>query len=158
MILFLEKYGPILAAAMAIAALLFFKDEVVARCASKDINFGSLYSAVLDWSAIQTGFLFGIFGFVAGKNDGFVAAVRETEEMRRFSRYMKTAIFLGFTVTFFSIPLMVVNFSIESGSSIRYGIFLAWSLLSIWSFFSFARVAYIFGILVRPKEREQYPG
>lgn len=158
MIDFIEKRGPMLIALVTVSLLFYFREWMVARAVAKDVDFGNLYSAVLNWSAIQTGFLFGIFGFVAGKNDGFIAAVRNTIEMRQFSRYMRTAMALGFGVTLGSIPLMVVNFSIVPDSMTRYLIFCGWAFISIWSFLSFGRVAYVFGILVRPKDKERFPG
>lgn len=154
----IERKLPLAAAIAVLAALVYWRDIMVARYVAGDIDFASLYSAVLDWSAIQTGFLFGIFGFVAGKNDGFIAALRNTEELRLFYRYMKTAIFLGFTVTLISIPMMVVNYSIASGSEWIYAGFVFWAFISIWSFFSFARVAYVFGIIVRTKDKTRIPG
>ncbi|QKD02969.1 hypothetical protein EB235_16865 [Mesorhizobium loti R88b] len=129
-----------------------YRDEVVARQAAKTLDFAALYSAALNWSSIQTGFLFGIFGFVAGKNDGFIEAVKSTGEMRIFSRYMRLAMSLGFVVTIASIALMVINFAISDGSTVKYGIFCVWAFLTTWAFFSFARVAYVFGILVRTGE------
>jgi hypothetical protein len=157
MIAWLERFGPMAIAATA-AALLFWQRESVS-CAYQNgvISLAELYGAVLDWSAIQTGFLFGIYGYVAGKNDGFVAALKQTGEMRSFVDYMKTATILGFAVTLSSIPMMVFQFGLD-GTIAGYSIFVGWSVLSIWAFFAFARVAYLFGILVRTKDRVRVPG
>lgn len=153
-----ERFGPMLVAIACTAVLLWQRDAITRAYAEEQIDFAALYGAVLDWSAIQTGFLFGIFGFVAGKNDGFVAALRDTPEMSLFIGYMKWAIFFGFVLTVTSIPLIVFKFSIGNGEHWRYFAFLLWSMLAVWGFLAFARVAYVFGILVRTKDKLRIPG
>lgn len=152
----IEKYGPILAAAMSVAALFYFREKLTAASLNSDIDFSNLYSAVFDWSAIQTGFLFGIFGYVGGKTTGFIAEIRNTDEMASFVRYMKVAIALGFTLTFFSVPLIVASFKMH-GSTLALVIFCIWAFLSVWGFFAFARVAYLFGLLIRPRDQQRIP-
>lgn len=70
MIGFIERFGPIAVALSVTIALLVYRDPIVLREAKGLLNFSALYSAAVDWAAIQTGFLFGIFGFVAGKTTG----------------------------------------------------------------------------------------
>jgi len=155
---FVERWGPLVLAAGGLGLLWLFRTEMTSFDLADALELRSLYSAVVDWSAIQTGFLFGIFGFVAGKNEGFIAAIRDTPEMAAFSRFMRTAIFLGFIVTLMSIPLMVSGFEIRDGALWRYAVFSGWSFLTIWSFFAFWRIAYLFGILLRVRDRPRIPG
>ena len=76
--------------------------------------------------------------------------------MSLFIGYMKTAIALGFILTFASIPLVVMSFKMHS-SALNFAIFCGWCFFSIWGFFAFVRVAYLFGLLVRPKDKTRIP-
>ena len=149
---YIERFGPIALSAVAAYLLYRYDDFLVASAREKSINFSGLYAAIFDWSAIQTGFLFGIFGFVAGKTTGFIAAVRNTPAMRLFIGYTRIAIFLGFVLTFYSIPMMVTSFDIGQGGKWFYFVFATWCVLAVWAFFAFLRVAYIFGLLLRPAD------
>lgn len=153
----IEKHAPFFLA-VVVAVLLIYKMEYVQQNSSYGtINFVNLYAAMFDWSAIQTGFLFAIFGYVAGKSDGFIEAVRHTTPMKAFLGYQRTAIALGFAITFISIPLMVISHKIHS-SNFSYYVFCGWAFISVWGFFAFMRVAYLFGLLVRPKEPKRKIG
>ena len=153
-----ERFGPLFLAGGCAAVLLWQRGAVTQAYADDTIDFSALYGAVLDWSAIQTGFLFGIYGFVAGKNDGFVAALKNTPEMSLFVGYMRWAIILGFVLTVTSIPALVFRFTIATGEDWRYFAFVSWAALAIWGFLAFVRVAYIFGIMVRVKDTVRIPG
>ncbi len=153
MIYYVEKYGPLAASVISVALLVYFRSDLNAAATSGTVDFGDLYSAVFDWSAIQTGFLFGIFGYVGGKTSGFIAELRDTREMAMFIGYTKAAMWLGFVITFCSIPLVVTGHKIQ-GSTLAYTLFCGWCFFSVWGFFAFARVAYLFGLLIRPKDRE----
>lgn len=153
---FAERYAPILSALITGSLLLYFKSEMLVLAAADSLDTANLYTAVFDWSAIQTGFLFGIYGFVAGKSSGFIYEIRNTSAMLIFIKYTKVSLFLGFLVTFVSIPLIVSKFNFV-GSDTKYYIFLMWSSVSVWAFLSFARVAYLFGLLLKVKDVEKLP-
>ncbi|MGQ2902408.1 MAG: hypothetical protein ACT6RL_10975 [Neoaquamicrobium sediminum] len=153
---YLERYGPIAAAAICASLIVYFRQELGAASTSGRVNFDDLYSAVFDWSAIQTGFLFGIFGYVGGKSTGFIAEIRETPAMEQFFRYTKAAMALGFVITFYSVPLIVTGFKMHD-SLFVFIVFCVWCFLSVWGFFAFARVAYLFGLMVRPKDQQRIP-
>ncbi|MDM9629768.1 hypothetical protein QTL95_28190 [Rhizobium sp. S152] len=155
---FLERYGPFVAAALTAVAIYYFRDDLVDAAAHKRIDFSSLYSAVFNWSSIQTGFVFGIFGYVAGKSGGFIEAIRNTAEMSAFLVYTKRAIYLGFALTFFCIFLTVMSFNIGDGAAWKFYVFLLFSFVSVWGFLAFLRVAYIFGDILRVKDRTRIPG
>lgn len=158
MINIVERFGPFFIGALSVAAIWLFKEELLTMVQSKEIDFSNLYSSVFDWSSIQTGFLFAIFGFVAGKTDGFISKIKNTPEMRLFLLYTKRALFLGFAITLSSVPLMVTSFDVSYGGGWRYYVFSAWAFLSVWGFFSFLRVAYIFGDLLKIKDKERIVG
>ncbi|TPJ21655.1 hypothetical protein [Mesorhizobium sp. B2-7-2] len=153
-----ERYGPSTLALVLAALVYYFRVPLSDGAQEEKIDFSGLYSSVFDWSSIQTGFLFGIYGYVAGKSDGFIAAVKNTPAMILFIGYTKVATYLGFFVTFFSIPLIVVDFSITPAAWWRYVIFIGWSFFSIWAFFAFLRVAYVFGHLIRPADQNRITG
>lgn len=153
-----ERYGPVSIAALSVVILLIFKDALICLYLRKVIDFSNLYSSVMTWASIQTGFVFAIFGFVAGKADGFVGEVKNTPAMVLFNKYLKWATILGFTITIITIPFMVGNVGIDGSIWGKYGLFCAWAFMSIWSFLAFARVAYIFGIILQPQDKKRIPG
>lgn len=158
MMYIIEKYGPISGAVLLAAALWYFSDGLLQLALSGEINISSLYSAMFDWSSIQTGFLFGVFGYVSGKSSGFLAEVKKTQAMQTFNSYTRTAICLGFLLTFASIPLIVSNFDFSGESAPYFWIFITWAFLATWSFLSFARVAYVFGVMLQVRDRERAIG
>lgn len=145
--LYIEQYIPFIITAIISLNLYYYQNALLANLTSNDITTTILYSSVFNWSSIQTGFLFGIFGYIGGKSDGFIYEVKNTMTMRRFLDYMRTAIWLGYVVIFISIPMMVIQDDLISNDW-KFFIFLGWAFLSLWSFFSFLRVAHIFGLLM----------
>ncbi|WP_149738597.1 hypothetical protein [Rhizobium sp. RU20A] len=154
----IEKFGPISLAALSCLLLYYFRSDLIQLSVSEDINVSNIYSSVFDWSSIQTGFLFAIFGFIAGKTDGFINRIKDTPEMKIFLKYTKHALLLGFAITFASIPMTVTSFDIAKGASWKFHFFAAWSFLSVWGFFSFLRVAYIFGAIIKVKDDKRVVG
>lgn len=153
-----ETCGPLIAGILTFSLFAFFKPQTLAVvAANKDLSFSGLYNAIFDWSSIQTGFLFAIYGFVAGKTDGFIGEIRQTRSMSRYNTYLKRAILIGFVLTLVSMPMIVLNHQIGPEDHYWYWIVALWLSLFAWAFCSFARVAYIFGILVRIKEPTGVP-
>src|SRR4051812_5864649 len=71
--LVVEQYGPLGISAGCALAIYLLAPSIVAKFTPEGgWQASSLYGAVFNWSAIQTGFAFGVYGFVVGKNDGFV--------------------------------------------------------------------------------------
>ena len=108
--------------ALSFAALLYWRSEIVSQFTNHGWKAEGLYGAVFNWAAIQTGFAFGVYGFVAGKTGGFIDAVRGTVAMSRFLRYVKAANTLGFVLTVLSIPLLVINPDLKAATTLIYGI------------------------------------
>ena len=154
----IEAYGPITCGALTLLALWYLRGSLLPLMAEDRISIGNLFSAIFGWASIQTGCVYAIYGFIAGKTDGFIGEVRNTRSMKRYSTYIKRAIFSGFILTVFSMPLIVWKFKIELDD---YKLFLgiaAWFSVFVWAFLSFARVAYIFGILIRIEDVRKIKG
>lgn len=154
----IERYGPLFFGVASCALAYFFRADLVDLARRDEIDFSNLYSSVFDWSAIQTGFLFAIFGFVAGKTDGFIQQIKDTKEMRLFLAYTKRALLLGFAITFVSVPLTVTAFDVSKGPEWKFHLLAGWIFLTVWGFFSFLRVAYIFGDLLKVKDHKRVVG
>lgn len=73
--LYVEKYGPIVVSIVTVGLLALYDKQVVAHFISGSWKPSNLYTAIFNWAAIQTGFAFGVYGFVAGRQDGFVGAI-----------------------------------------------------------------------------------
>lgn len=154
---FVERFGPFLSGIGCFMALSWCKAEILMLVENKTLVMNNLYTAIFDWSAIQTGCLFAIYGFVAGKSDGFIGAIRHTITMQQYNSYLKRAIVIGFVLTVVSIPLIVTNFNLDAAPPIWYSVVAAWFSLFVWAFFAFARVAFVFGILVRTRDNPSRP-
>jgi len=149
----LEMYGPFVCGVLTMILLVYFSSYIAAKFESKDWNSAGLYSAIFGWSAIQTGFAFGVFGFVLGKNDGFVAALKGTKTLHRFELYIQRANWTGFVLTFVSIPLIVTEPSAGTALSSSYLVVAGWFSFFIWSFLAFLRLAYNFGAIASVKDK-----
>ena len=154
--LFLESWGPLIAGGLSFAALLLWRGAVVSQFADHGWKAEGLYGAVFNWAAIQTGFAFGVYGFVAGKTGGFIDAVRGTVAMGRFHRYVKAANVLGFVLTVLSIPLLVINPDLKAATPFVYAVVSAWFALFVWAFVTFLRIAYTFGHLSGVKDNAPF--
>lgn len=155
---FVEAYGPAACGVLVLILLWLTRGRLLPLMADNKISIGNLFTAIFGWASIQTGCVFAIYGFVAGKNDGFIGEVRHTRSMRRFNTYIKRAILSGFVLTIGSMPLIVWNFGAGSVDVKVYTVIAIWFSVFVWAFVSFARVAYIFGILVRAEDVERIPG
>ena len=149
-----EKFGPIFAAVACFCALYFEREIVLDLFDRHQLQTDGLYTAIFDWSAIQTGFLFGVYGFMASKRDGFIGEIRETYAMAWFLSYIKRATFIGFILTFSSIPLIIISPKVGVEHNQSFVWVAGWFSLFIWAFLAFARVAYIFGLMARTKDKE----
>lgn len=156
--LFFEQFGPLLAAAGTVVLIVVNKDIILAKLVAGAWQTSNLYSAVFNWSAIQTGFAFGVYGFVAGKSEGFIEALRDTFAMRRFMRYVRNANIGGFLLTVASIPLTITNPSPATDGALAFWIVTFWFGLFVWTFFAFLRIAFNFGRLANVRDREPFYG
>ena len=149
---YVEAYGPLAAGLFAFFGLLLSRNYLLPLLAVDKLSISNVFSAVFGWASIQTGCVFAIYGFVAGKTDGFIAEVRKTRSMARYNRFTRQAIWSGFVLTFTSMPLIAWKFTITTEDVGLYYLFIIWFSIFVWAFFSFTRVAYIFGLLVRADE------
>ncbi|WP_147270300.1 MULTISPECIES: hypothetical protein [Rhodopseudomonas] len=150
---YLEAYGPALSGIAAFVVLLTAQPYLLPLMAADKLSISNVFSAVFGWASIQTGCVFAIYGFVAGKTDGFIVEIRKTRSMARYNTFIRRAIWSGFILTFTSMPLISWKFSLSADDNLTYAILSAWFSIFIWAFFAFARVAYIFGLLVRADEK-----
>ena len=156
--LILEQTVPAVLAGIVLAFSIIFSAEIIAVFSRNELTIENLYSAVFDWSAIQTGFLFGVYGFVVGKNGGFIEKIRNTLAMQRFVRYTLRATVIGFILTVVCIPLIVTQMRMPPVADYRYYLVAIWAALFVWAFLAFLRVAFIFGALIRVRDEEFIPG
>lgn len=155
-----EDWGPFGAAAICFVLMIIFRGQILPlfSLGADGWSLDNLYSAIFNWSSIQTGFVFGIYGFVVGKSDGFIAEIRRTVAMTQFLSYTKKAIIIGFMLTFASIPLVVIANTIELSRWPDFIFIAAWFSLFVWGFLSFMRVAYMFGLIARVTDKKKIAG
>lgn len=158
-VLGIERFAPLAIAALSVGLLYYFSEDVIVKFEADDgWKAENLYAAVFNWSAIQTGFVFGVYGFVVGKSDGFIKEVRETTAMRRFLGYAQRANIGGFALTIWSLPLTVVNPAVSNDDQLVFVALLIWFGLFVWTFLAFLRIAYSFGHLSSVRDRPDFFG
>lgn len=149
----IEEWAPFVCSIFVFSCLLYWSNWISDKFASQEWKNAGLYSAIFGWSAIQTGFSFGVYGFVVGKSEGFVSKIRGTLAMNRFMGYIQRANITGFALTITSIPLIISELPVNSPMSAEYIAVCLWFSLFIWSFLSFLRLAYTFGHLASIKDK-----
>lgn len=149
-----EKWLPVFAAVCSLACAYFMRPYFEASFVQDGWIETNLYTAVFDWSAIQSGFMFAIYGFVATKKDGFTGTVMKGQSFQRFISYTRTACVGGFALTIYSLPLLVVSPEVDGSDDATYWIIAIWFAFFVWAFLAFLRVAFSFGIIIATKDRE----
>lgn len=143
-----ERYAPALLASLTLATLIYFRSSISGEFTPHGWQSSNLYSAVFNWASIQSGFVFGIYGFVVTKRDGFAGEVAKAEaSFNQFLTYARRAYLTGFALTFVSLPIMVINPRIAGSSTTEFWIVAIWFAAFVWTFCAFLRVAFIFGII-----------
>lgn len=148
-----ERLAPLAFALVTLCVLLFWRTEIISHFGPSKWQPSNLYGAVFNWASIQSGFVFGIYGFIATKRDGFVGEILERASFQELLGYARRAYMTGFGLTFVSLPIMVVSPSLASPSNATYWIISAWFASFIWTFCAFLRVAFIFGMIVAVPDR-----
>jgi len=155
-----ERWAPLAAAAFIFCACLYFRDELSIKFA-KDGPWKapSLYAAVFNWASIQSGFVFGIYGFIVTKKDGFIGKISETITFAEFVGFSRRAYIGGFALTFTTLPLLVAEPSISDAADRNFSLVSAWFAFFVWTFCAFLRVAFSFGIMAATPDRpKKIPG
>ncbi|WP_439372695.1 hypothetical protein [Bradyrhizobium sp. DASA03120] len=151
-----ERFGPLGCVLAWLIAAYFLRRWLVTNINSGEISLSGLFSAVFGWAAIQTGFIFSVFGFVTTKTGGFIEKFRGTNVMAQFQLYTERAMYMGFVLTVYCIPLMVLK--IDVSNNWVYWVVVAWFAAFIWAFTSFLRVALNFGRLAMIPDADYIPG
>nr|WP_129545772.1 hypothetical protein [Methylorubrum zatmanii] len=152
-----EKWLPLLSGATAACLCVAYKDIIVSTFTSQNFSLPQLYTAIFGWASITTGFLFGVYGLIISKTDGFINQVRDTKVMGVFLSYTSRAVILGFVLTILGMPFLVANVDMKDITNFGFWMGSSYIGLFIYSFIATARVAYLFSILVRVPNRTRLP-
>jgi hypothetical protein len=154
----MEMFGPALCSVLTFIVLSLCKNTILGLIVDDTISVDSLYNAVFGWAAIQTGCLYAIYGYIAGKTDGFIGEIRESRSMKTYKSYLQRATLIGFILTVTSMPLIVWHHKVTYADSLWFFTVSLWVSIFVWAFVSFVRVAYIFGILINVSEPTRIDG
>lgn len=133
----------------------FFRVEISARFSPDGWEVSNLFGAVFDWSSIQSGFVFAIYGFIVTKRDGFIGAITPGQTYEQFIGYTRRACLGGFALTVSSLPLLIASPPLDSEKPASFWIVAVWFSFFVWAFFAFLRVAFSFGIMVATPDRKE---
>jgi hypothetical protein len=150
-----EQWAPTGVGVAALLLCAFFRLEIAEQFQPNKWNAGNLYNAVFNWAAIQSGFVFGIYGYVAAKRDGFVGEFAKGGSYNRFIGYTQRAYIGGFLLTACSLPLLVATPNISRAGSWTFWLVVLWFSAFVWAFCSFLRVAFIFGLIAAIPDKKQ---
>lgn len=154
-----EQLAPVLLGLLVLVGCLIARTPIAEQFEPQKWDATNLYVAVFDWAAIQSGFVFGIYGFIVSKRDGFVGQMMKGRSYEKFIGYTRRAYLGGFALTFVSLPLLVVGPDISDPDSKTYMLTALWFASFVWAFAAFLRVAFIFGtIAATPDRPEKVPG
>ena len=154
-----ERYAPLGAGLVAFAACYFLRFEITGKFSPNGWDSGDLYSAVFDWSSVQSGFVFAIYGFIISKRDGFAGLLVGGQTYERFLSFTRRACLGGFALSMVSLPLLVVSPSVSINEPWTYWPIATWFAFFIWAFCAFLRVAFSFGMIVATPDRpDRVPG
>lgn len=150
----LERFAPALAGIASLALIYFFRNDISAQFAAGGWHVDGLYNAVFNWASIQSGFVFGVYGFIASKRDGFVGELAKGRSFDMLLTYSRRAYLTGFGLTFISLPVMIIEPSISDVSSRPFWIVAVWFAIFCWTFCAFLRVAFLFGMVAATPDRK----
>lgn len=148
-----ERFAPVAFAVVSLILIIVFHDSIVAKFKPDGWQSSNLYSAVFNWASIQSGFVFGVYGFIATKRDGFAGEMAKAPSFDLFLKYARRAYLTGFALTFVSLPIMVANPNLATASPREFSIVAIWFAVFVWTFCAFLRVAFIFGIISATPDR-----
>lgn len=150
----LRRYLPGIAAFAAPIAVVAERGTLAAKFASNEWDAGAFYSAVFDWSSIQSAFLFGIYAFILSRSEPFIRAIDGTEPFEMLRSYSRRTLYLTFALTIASMPLAVVGPKpTDNLSSLNLWIFAGLASLAAYTFCRFLKVVRVFGKIegMRPR-------
>ena len=142
-----ERYAP-LAFGIGIAGVAFVYASVAGQAIEEaGWKLDGFYAAMFDWSAVQSAFLFGVFGFVVSSSNDFLTRLRNTDHMKRFLRFTRTAVLAGFLLTILSVPFLVAGPEQWPPTGVWSLAIPLWLGLVAWTVGLFVRSALIFMVL-----------
>ena len=149
-----EQFAPAGLGLLALGLIAFYRVEISAKFLPGGWDSAGLFSAVFNWASIQSGFVFGIYGFIASKKDGFAGEFAKGQSFLELLTYARRAYQTGFALTFTSLPIMVVGPKIVDPTSAPFWIIAVWFAAFVWTFCAFLRVAFIFGMVAAVPDKK----
>ena len=149
---------PTLCALLTFSGLLFFGEKLFSSVEKDTIQWANLYNAIFGWSAIQTGFLFGVYGFVVGSPKGFMTAIQGLKDFTYFKAGIVTSLFVGFLLSIASLPLVVLAPDPLASNHIVSALVYAWFAMFVFAFGTFLKAAYMFAFMTRQKPAQKILG
>jgi len=153
-----ERWYPIGAGATSLIVVYLFGDSLIAAVGQKRINAQALYGAVFNWAAIQAGFTVGIYALLVGHAGEFITRIKGTAAFERFLGYIENAAVASFVLATLTVPMIALEPDIVRKNSVGFISFSVWLALFVTTFLAFVRVARIFVIISRVRDRQEYSG
>lgn len=149
---FARKYLDAILMTAVGSLLLMFSGAVATEFRAERWDLGAFYSAVFDWSSIQSAFLFGIYAFVLSRAEPFVKAIAGTPAFSAMRAYVRHTVYIALALTAVTMPMLIAAPTMTDGSiyDVGYVLFVAYSLATVYVFARFLKVVRVFTKLERP--------
>ena len=151
----LRRHLPAIAAVTAPISVLAERETLSSRFGSEAWDIGAFYSAVFDWSSIQSAFLFGIYAFILARSEPFIKAIDGTEPFEKLRSLCRSTLYMTFLLTLVSMPLAVTQPQpTNSLLSLNLWVLAGLSSLAAFSFFRFFKIVRVFSKIegLRPRQ------
>lgn len=101
----------------------FFAEQISAVAVSQDWSESDLYGSIFGWSAIQTGFFFGVYTFVVARPGKFRDNMKDNTAFAEAMTHLRATVYMLFIFSMVSAPLTFFAPNIKAVTS--------WKTLSI---------------------------
>ena len=127
------------------ATIVNWKNFIEERFYSGEWDMSAYMGAVFDWSSIQAALLFGIYAFFLARSEAFVVAIAGSPAFVELRHYVLRTLYLSIVLTVSSLPFLVSPpVLVEGRSGLSFVVFVALSVVLIFTFCSFLKVIRIF--------------
>lgn len=138
-----EAHHPMLLSGAAFGGLLIFGPDLYRYADTHKWKIDQFYTSVFTLATVFTAFLFMFYTFAVTAERGFLSRARASTYFKQMVEYTIRAIVVGALLCVLTVPMLVVQPTPAKGDP--WLVFAAaWLGLTVWSFASFIRAAYLF--------------
>jgi hypothetical protein len=142
----LRRHAEALAAGCVFGLVAVNRTIISTAFATKSWHLDGYYSALFNWSAIQTGFIFSAYAFFVSRSEPFLRAIDRTETFAALRRYVVRSLMTSVLLALVTLPSLVATpaISITTNLDFPYALLVFVSTLATYSFMCFLKIVRVF--------------